>query len=87
MKRILAVLRDYKEIVTLLAATAAIIWTPLGHAAVVAMQPQTVSLSVRLDSVARNVDVLIKLQCIRERDKWDELSLAGIPCARLVTVR
>lgn len=83
MKRLITLLKDYKEILILLLAIGAVTQTPIAKKALAQGPPET-SLSVRVDSIARNVDALIRLQCLRERDKWDDLNLAGIPCERLV---
>jgi hypothetical protein len=85
MNRVTAVLARYKEILILLAALGAVGASEPARRLVGAdAAPQ---LEAKVDSLARSMDVLIKLTCLRERANWDLLTVAGIPCAKLVGVK
>lgn len=84
MNRMLSVLREYKEILILGGAIAAIA-SPLGRHIASEPSPADTRLEMRVDSISHDVSVLVKLACLRELGKWDELDVAGIPCGRLVS--
>ena len=84
MTRVVGWMREYKEILILLATIGALA-SPLGRRMAEAQpSPADRTLEARVDSVARTLNILVKLACLNERQRWEELDLSGISCVQLI---